>query len=71
MPGESRCKAAPFREWLLAGQHLFGTFVKTPTAHATEILGAVGFDFVVVDEEHAPFDRAATQALAEIGALSS
>jgi len=28
-------------------------------AHATEILGDVGYDFVVIDEEHAPFDRLA------------
>lgn len=52
--------AATFRTRLLAREHLIGTFVKTPTTHATEILGAVGFDFVVIDEEHAPFDRMAT-----------
>jgi 2-keto-3-deoxy-L-rhamnonate aldolase RhmA len=28
--------------------------VKTPTTHATEILGLLGFDFVVFDQEHAP-----------------
>ena len=48
------------RRRLLAREHLIGTFVKTPTTHATEILGALGFDFVVIDEEHAPFDRMAT-----------
>ncbi len=53
---------ATFRSRLLAREHLVGTFVKTPTIHATEILGALGFDFVVIDEEHAPFDRAATDA---------
>src|SRR5690606_16332480 len=26
----------------------------TPTTHATEILGGLGFDFVVFDQEHAP-----------------
>src|SRR5690606_33008694 len=36
---------------------LFGTFVKSPSYHATEILAAVGFYFVVVDEEHAPINR--------------
>ena len=46
-----------FAPALLAGEHLVGTFIKTPTAHATEIIGALGFDFVVIDEEHAPFDR--------------
>ena len=32
-------------------------FIKTPTTHAIEILGDLGFDFVVIDEEHAPFNR--------------
>ncbi len=36
---------------------LLGTFIKTPTTHSIEILGGIGFDFVVIDEEHAPFDR--------------
>lgn len=31
-----------------------GTFLKIPTTHATEILGGIGFDFVVFDQEHAP-----------------
>ena len=51
--------AASFRARLLARDHLVGTFIKTPTTHAIEILGAVGFDFMVIDAEHAPFDRAA------------
>jgi 2-keto-3-deoxy-L-rhamnonate aldolase RhmA len=49
--------APDFRARFLAGELLLGTFIKTPTTHATEILGGVGFDFVVIDEEHAPFDR--------------
>jgi 2-keto-3-deoxy-L-rhamnonate aldolase RhmA len=28
-----------------------------PTPHAVEILGGTGLDFVVIDGEHAPFDR--------------
>ena len=44
-----------FRRRLRAGEHLLGTFIKTPTTHATEILGMLGFDFVVIDQEHAPF----------------
>jgi 2-keto-3-deoxy-L-rhamnonate aldolase RhmA len=46
-----------FRERFGSRQHLVGTFVKTPDAHPVEILGDVGFDFVVIDEEHAPWDR--------------
>jgi staphyloferrin B biosynthesis citrate synthase len=32
----------------------------TPTSQATEIIGDAGFDFVVIDQEHAPFDRTAS-----------
>lgn len=48
-----------FRQRLRDKQHLLGTFVKTPSPHATEILGHAGFDFVILDAEHAPLDRAA------------
>jgi 2-keto-3-deoxy-L-rhamnonate aldolase RhmA len=55
---------ATFRQRFIGGKPLLGTFLKTPTSHATEILGQLGFDFVVVDEEHAAFDRVTTdQAL--------
>jgi 2-keto-3-deoxy-L-rhamnonate aldolase RhmA len=47
-----------FRQRVLARETLVGTFLKTPTSHGTEIIGALGFDFVIVDQEHSPFDRA-------------
>ena len=49
--------SAAFRQRFLRGETLLGTFIKTPSPHTTEIVGALGFDFVVIDEEHAPFDR--------------
>jgi staphyloferrin B biosynthesis citrate synthase len=49
-----------FRERLLGCQTLVGTFLKTPTGHGVEIVGDAGFDFVVIDQEHAPFDRSST-----------
>jgi staphyloferrin B biosynthesis citrate synthase len=49
-----------FRQRLLAAEPLIGTFLKTPTSHATEIVSDLGFDFVVIDQEHAPFDRTTT-----------
>lgn len=55
--GSSTDIGRSFRQRFAAGDHLIGTFLKTPTGHATEILGDLGFDFVIVDEEHAPFDR--------------
>ncbi len=52
-----------FRERLRDRQHLLGTFVKTPSPHATEMLGELGFDFVILDAEHAPLDRAVIDAM--------
>lgn len=46
-----------FREKLADREKLCGTFIKTPTGHAIEIFGELAYDFVVIDEEHAPFDR--------------
>lgn len=46
-----------FRRRLKSREHLLGTFIKMPTTHPTEILGALGFDFVVIDQEHAAFDH--------------
>lgn len=48
------------RQRMMAGEKLVGTFLKVPTSHATEILGDLGFDFVVIDQEHGPFDRTST-----------
>jgi staphyloferrin B biosynthesis citrate synthase len=58
-PG-SRPSPSCFRQRFVARELLTGTFIKTPTSHAIEIVGALGFDFVVIDEEHAPFDPQAT-----------
>src|SRR5581483_10542927 len=33
---------------------------KTPAPQVIEILGGVGFDFVIIDAEHGPFDRTST-----------
>ena len=55
-----RAQPSEFRKRFLARETLLGTFVKFPTGHTTEIMGSVGFDFVVIDEEHGPFDRVST-----------
>ncbi|PWV97104.1 2-keto-3-deoxy-L-rhamnonate aldolase RhmA [Hoeflea marina] len=52
-----------FRSRFRNGEPLFGTFLKTPTTHASEIMGSVGFDFVVIDEEHAPFNPETTDQM--------
>jgi 2-keto-3-deoxy-L-rhamnonate aldolase RhmA len=37
-----------------SGRTLFGTWVKMPTTVSVELLALAGFDFVVIDMEHAP-----------------
>lgn len=46
-----------FRRRLRAREPLIGTFLKTPTSHHAEIFGSLGYDFVMLDEEHAPWTR--------------
>jgi 2-keto-3-deoxy-L-rhamnonate aldolase RhmA len=46
-----------FRERLRAGDLLAGTWVKTPHPHVVEVLALSSLDLLVLDAEHAPFDR--------------
>ena len=48
-----------FREKLRAGGLLAGTWIKTPHPHVVEVLSYSSLDCLVLDAEHAPFDRAA------------
>lgn len=49
---------ADFRARMLAGDMLAGTFLKTPAYELIEVLAGSGLDFLCLDAEHAPFDRA-------------
>lgn len=69
MPGV-RPSATEFRSRVSRKAHVLGTFIKTPSSHTTEIIGAVGYDFVIIDQEHAPFDRG-TIDMACLGARAS
>jgi staphyloferrin B biosynthesis citrate synthase len=60
----STTSQATFRQRLRDKAHLLGTFVKIPSPHATEILGGLGFDFVIIDAEHAPLDRVTIDTMA-------
>ncbi|KJS19125.1 MAG: hypothetical protein VR78_03605 [Hoeflea sp. BRH_c9] len=48
-----------FAAKLRARTPVIGTFVKLRDPSVIEMLGLCGFDFVVIDAEHAPFDREA------------
>jgi len=53
---------ATFRKRLLSGAPLAGTFLKTPAYEVVEVLAQSRLDFVCLDAEHAPFDRARLDA---------
>lgn len=52
-----------FRSSFLAGEPLIGCFLKIANTQPAEILGTAGYDFVVIDEEHAPFSRESTDRI--------
>ncbi|MEQ8368313.1 MAG: aldolase/citrate lyase family protein [Roseicyclus sp.] len=58
--------AAEFRGQVTSGETLVGTFMKTPAVDILEVLILAGLDFVCLDAEHAPFDRAALNACAAV-----
>lgn len=53
---------SPLRARVAAGEMLAGTFMKTASVDIMEVLILSGLDFVCIDAEHAPFDRAALSA---------
>lgn len=58
---------AEFRARLTAREPLVGAFLKTPHPIIVEVMARAGFDFLVVDAEHAPFDRGSTDAMVMTG----
>lgn len=63
-------KIASFKSRLAAREPMSGTFMKTPHYVLVEVLAQSGLDFLCLDTEHAPFDRAALdQCLAVACAL--
>ncbi|MEM6740736.1 MAG: aldolase/citrate lyase family protein [Pseudomonadota bacterium] len=54
--------SATLRARMKDAEILAGTFLKTPAHELIEVLALSGLDFVCLDAEHAPFDRARTDA---------
>src|SRR5690606_19408589 len=63
MANEVRPSFSSFKERLNARERMLGTFLKFPTTQVIEILGAIGYDFVVIDQEHAALDRGITDLM--------
>ncbi|SNT01912.1 HpcH/HpaI aldolase family protein [Tropicimonas sediminicola] len=51
-----------FKQRMASGEILAGTFLKTPAYEIIEVLARSKLDFVCLDTEHAPFDRARMDA---------
>lgn len=51
-----------FRRRLVAKEPLLGAFIKTPHPIVAEVMAGAGYDFLVLDAEHAPFDRGTIDA---------
>ena len=56
-----------FKKRLLALENLTGTFLRTPAPEMVELLAIAGLDFICLDAEHAPFDRARMDACLAVG----
>lgn len=52
-----------FKERLRRGDTLIGTILSLPCPEIAEILAEVGFDWLFVDAEHAPFDATGVQRI--------
>jgi len=46
-----------FKQTMLSGKRLVGTFLKTPSHELVEVLSVTGLDFICIDGEHSAFDR--------------
>lgn len=53
----------PFKSRLRRGDALHGFFIGHPSPALVEMVGYAGFDFVIIDQEHGPMDKMATEAM--------
>ena len=58
---------ATLKNRMRRGDTLAGTFLKTPAHDLIEVLAMSGLDFVCLDAEHAPFDRARMDSCLAVG----
>lgn len=48
---------ARFKDKLARGEYVFGPWISLSDPVAIEVIGRTGFDFMLIDGEHAPFDE--------------
>jgi 4-hydroxy-2-oxoheptanedioate aldolase len=56
---------------LQSGETVFGVFVTIPAPRVVEICGIAGFDFVIIDAEHAPIDFGVAENLVRAAEAST
>jgi len=52
-----------FRKRLIHGDVLIGTIITIPSAEIAEIMAEIGFDYLWIDTEHAPFNARGAQII--------
>lgn len=55
------------KQRMASGERLVGTFIKTAAYEVIEVLAHSGLDYLILDGEHAPFDRARMDQCLAIG----
>ena len=58
-----------FKRGLKSGETQFGLWLGLPDSSVAEIVAAAGFDWLLIDHEHAPFEL--SHILAHLQAVSS
>ncbi|MEM9585361.1 MAG: aldolase/citrate lyase family protein [Pseudomonadota bacterium] len=58
---------ADLKARMVGGERLVSTFLKTPSVDLIEILAGSGLDFIILDAEHAPYDRMRLDACLAVG----
>ena len=54
-----------FKARLTRGEHLIATFLCLPCPESAEIMAELGFDWLILDTEHGPYDTLTAQRLAQ------
>jgi 4-hydroxy-2-oxoheptanedioate aldolase len=55
---------------LAAGEVVVGTMVYVPSPKFVEILGWIGFDFIMIDMEHGPIDMVVAEDMIRAAEVS-
>jgi len=63
MPGSDTAGLNRAKQLLLAGKPIFGLIVTIPSIQVVQILASAGFDWLLIDLEHAPIDLGSAHAM--------